>query len=200
MPVVTPDLPAYLALQADHLALMASVLGLEEEAEAWRSEARSITQRLVARHWRVRQGSFVSFFRNRPVLADTVIGLLPIVTGRLPLDVARQLVATIEDPERFWSTFPVPSVALSDPEFDPTHMWRGPTWLFTDYLLVDGLRRSGFGDAAERLRERTVRMVEQDAGTPEFFHPVLGRRPDMATATFSGTAALYLELVLGARV
>jgi glycogen debranching enzyme len=196
MPVATPDLPAYLALQADHLALMADVLGRTAEAADWRSQAEVIVRQLVARHWRVRAGSFVSFHRGRRVPADTALGLIPLITGRLPPSIASRVVASLTDPGRFWPRFPVPSVALTDPEFDPATMWRGPTWLFIDFLLVDGLRRAGFPDVAERLRARALEMVESGHGTPEYYDPLDGTRPPRATAMFSGTAALYLDLLL----
>ncbi len=197
MPVETPDLPAYLALQADHLALMAAALGDDVAASSWRSEAARTTDALVARHWDPASGSFLSLHDGVPLRSDTAIGLLPLVTGRLPHDISTRLVETLLDRERFWTTYPVPSVALRDPDFDPTRMWRGPTWLFVDYLIVDGLRRSGFSEASRTLAERAMRMVEQGTGMPEFYHPLTGARPEMASATFSGTAALYVDLLLG---
>ena len=197
MPVETPDLPAYLTLQADHLALMAAALGDDVAASSWRSEATRTTDALVARHWDPASGSFLSLHDGVPLRSDTAIGLLPLVTGRLPHDISARLVETLLDRERFWTTYPVPSVALRDPDFDPTRMWRGPSWLFVDYLIVDGLRRSGFSEASRTLAERAMRMVEQGTGMPEFYHPLTGARPEMASATFSGTAALYLDLLLG---
>jgi putative isomerase len=197
MPVVTPDLPAYLALQADHLALMAGALGREDESAAWRREAGWIVERLVARHWRARTGSFAAFHRRRHVPADTALGLIPLITGRLPRPIADRVVASLRDPRRFWPAYPVPSVALGDPEFDPRTMWRGPTWLFIDFLMVDGLRRAGYPDVAEDLRARAMRLVEQGEGMSEFYDPLDGTRPPRATAMFSGAAALYLDLLLG---
>jgi glycogen debranching enzyme len=140
----------------------------------------------------------VSLREGRDIESDTVIGLLPIVTGRLTSAIASRLVRTLLDPERFWTPYPAPSVAASDADFDPVRMWRGPSWLFIDYLLVDGLRRSGAHAAAEQLRARTLHTVAQGHGMPEFYHPLTGARPDMATATFSATAALYLDLALAA--
>lgn len=196
MPVETPDLPAYLALQADHLALMADALGDHDAALDWRRQAAVLVDVLVARHWSEEAGSFISFHDGRPLASDTVIGLIPIVSGRLSPPIAERLVATLSDPLRFWAPYPVPSVALGDPDFDPARMWRGPSWLFVDYLLVDGLARSGFADRADELRSRVRAMVEQGTAMPEFYDPTTGARPAMATATFSGTAALYLDLVL----
>jgi putative isomerase len=195
-PVATPDLPAYLCLQADCLAGIADELERPGEAAAWRSEAAAIAGRLLARHWRAGAGAFVSFRRGHIVPADTVIGLIPLITGRLPQGIAGAVVRTLTDPDRFWPAYPVPSVATSDPEFEPATMWRGPTWLFMDYLLVDGLRRAGHPEVAARLRERALRLVEQGQGTAEFYHPLDGTRPARATAMFSGAAALYLDLLL----
>ncbi len=196
MPTATPDLPAYLALQADYLAQIAGELGREADAERWRAEAATTTSRLVRRHWRASRGTFAAIHGGRVVPADTALGLMPIVTGRLPPRIAASLVASMTDPGRFWPRFPVPSVALDDPEFSRTTMWRGPTWLFLDSLFVDGLRRSGFPDVASRLRERALDMVERNPDIAEYHDPLDGSRPPRATTMFSGTAALYLDLLL----
>lgn len=196
-PVATPDLPAYLALQADHLARIAEVVGRAAEADVWRIQAEATTSRLVARSWRPRRGAFSTRRGRREVRSDTVIGLLPLITGRLSGEVARRVVASLTDPDRFWPAHPVPSVALSDPDFDRSVMWRGPTWLFMDFLFVDGLRRSGFHDEAERLRERALGLVEGGHGMSEYYDPLDGSRPPRASAMFSGTAALYVDLLLG---
>ena len=78
----------------------------------------------------------------------TPFNLFPLMTGRLPEHVTRRLVEHLTDEKEFWSRYPLPTVALNDPKFDPLTMWRGPTWVNVNYLLIEGLQRTGYVDLA----------------------------------------------------
>jgi putative isomerase len=196
LPIETPDLPAYLALQADHLARMADALGRPVEAATWRSEARVTVERLMAR-WDPSHGAFRAIRHGRPVEVDTPFGLMPIVTGRLAPAVVDGIVASLEDPARFWTHAPVATVSAADPRYSSGAMWRGPAWLFVNYLLIDGLARSGRPEVAGRLRERTLAMVAAGHGMAEYYDSQSGGSGIRAVSTFSGTAALFLDLAIG---
>ncbi len=83
--------------------------------------------------------------------ALTPFNLFPLITGRMPQAIADRLVQHLTDPTEFWTSYPVPSVALNDPKFNPLQMWRGPTWANINYLLIDGLFRSGYRHAGQGI-------------------------------------------------
>lgn len=59
-----------------------------------------------------------------------------------------RLVAHLTDERQFWTRYSVPTVAMDDPKYHPGKMWRGPTWVNVNYLLIEGLQRSGYADLA----------------------------------------------------
>jgi hypothetical protein len=81
------------------------------------------------------------------------------------------LVFHLTDPVQFWPRYPVPSVALDDPAYDPNRIWGGPTWVNENYLLIEGLGHSGFPDVARALRRSTLEMMCGRAGIYEYYHP-----------------------------
>lgn len=186
-----PDLNAYLVHQADRLADIASVVGLPADAAAWRARAAAHTDLLVNRRWTGER--FTTLVGGRPVEVGTPLGLLPLFTGRLPRPVADRLVADLGS-SRFDGAYGIPSVAFGDPAFDPEEMWRGPVWMNINYLLIDGLRRSGHPVEADRLTERCLAAVAAAGGMPEYWNPLTGRRAYQATTGFGWTAALFLDL------
>ena len=134
-------------------------------------------------------------------LAGYVVGMgprgVPLVIGGLPRDVAGELVDRhLRNRNQFWTRYPVPSVAASEPSFDPRSsslIWRGPTWVNTNWLLWRGLRRHGFDELASQLAARTITMVA-DAGLREFYNPLNGEGNG---ARSFGWSALALDMAEG---
>ena len=76
----------------------------------------------------------------------------------------------------------LPSVAPSDPQFNPRCYWRGPAWVNTAWLLNKHL-----GDS---LREPTLEAMNQN-GIYEYFHPITAE--PLGGEEFTWSAALALD-------
>jgi glycogen debranching enzyme len=88
----------------------------------------------------------------------------------------------------------VPSVPLDSAFFNPLRYWLGPTWVNTNWLIIDGLRQYGFTAEADILQDRTLQMVAK-SGMSEYFNPLNGE--PAGAANFSWTAALTIDLLKG---
>ena len=102
-----------------------------------------------------------------------------------------ELVARLQDPAAYWSAYPVPSVPLEARHFQDHRYWAGPTWVNTNWAIVDGLRRRGHEALADDLRDRTLQLVEE-GGFAEYFSPTTGT--GHGAPEFSWTAALTIDL------
>lgn len=200
MPVESPDLNTYLCLQAEALARMAHALARPEEAAAWRAQADQLCQALVDHLYDPASGLFwaqrMTEEGHERVPALTVASLLPLLTGRLPPSVRAGLLDRMADPELFWTAYPVPTVARSDPAYDPDRMWRGPVWVNVNYLLVDGLVRCGQHARARELCDRTLELVARNADIREYYNPETGTPGPRAAPGFGWSAALFIDLAV----
>lgn len=128
------------------------------------------------------------------IVSPTVATFLPLWAGVSEPARARRLIERLREPSSFWPRFPVPSVAIDAPPFDDDRYWKGPTWVNTNWIIVEGLRMYGVHDIAEDLRQRTLALVD-DAGFAEYFSALTGQ--PLGADEFSWTAALVLDLLAG---
>ena len=159
----------------------------------------SITPALVDRLWDERSGLFLDEAQpggKRP-LVDTWAGMAPLALPDLPEEIGHRLVERLLDPERYWLRHPPPSVAASDPSFEPNRgpgwklrYWRGPTWINAAWMLWIGMLRLGHEAAAREMVSRLVPMVERE-GLREYYDPRTGE--GLGAREFAWTS-LILEM------
>lgn len=132
------------------------------------------------------------FVSHNLLKVPSLATLMPLYAGSVTKKRAAELVRLIEDEHQFGTNFPIPSVPANSEWFNPVGYWQGPTWVNTNWLLIDGLRRYGYDDHADALTESTLDMVSQ-AGCYEYFNPLTGA--PAGAANFSWTAALAIDLL-----
>jgi hypothetical protein len=198
MPVESPDLNSYLCLEEDALAKIARVIGVEHDAQGWSLLAETTARRMIEQSWDARAGLFWARRNRTPITTRTPFSLFPLITGRMPPEITSHLVRQLTDPEQFWSRYPVPTVAMNDPKYNPNQMWRGPTWVNVNYLLIDGLSHTGYSELAQELRGRTLEMIGNHADIYEYYHPQTGENPPDAASIFGWSAAIFIDLAIQA--
>ena len=152
------------------------------------------TEAALEQLWDPYAGQYFSreFVSHNLIKTPTIGTLLPLYSGAISKERAKELVKMIEDEKLFCANYPIPSVPLNSEWFAPTAYWQGPTWVNTNWLIIDGLRRYGFDDHAAALTESTLEMVER-SGCYEYFNPHDGA--SAGAANFSWTAALVIDLL-----
>jgi len=133
-----------------------------------------------------------SFISHKLIEEPSIAGLLPLYAGTIAKDRAAAMIKLLADSNHFGTDFPVPSVPKSSNYFDPIKYWQGPTWINTNWLIIDGLKRYGFKDEANNLKQKTLELVKT-SGMNEYFDPQSGA--PAGAANFSWTAALALDLL-----
>jgi glycogen debranching enzyme len=118
---------------------------------------------------------------GRLLAVRTVAGLMPLLCESLTDADVSPLIAALDDPGQFATPYPAPSVAVREPSFVPGPLrwgsgpliWRGPSWINTNWLLHRALRRRGDAEWTRRLAAASAALVLR-SGFREYYHPFSG--------------------------
>lgn len=152
-----------------------------------------LTEEALEQLWEPYSGQYYSRdFVNHKLLKTTSIAtLLPLYAGSISHERAEKLVKLLEDRGVFAANYPVPSVPLSSPLFNSKAYWQGPTWVNTNWMIIQGLMNYGFDDQARELARNTLKLIKK-SGFNEYFDPINGA--PYGADNFSWTAALAIDL------
>lgn len=167
------------------LGRMLRLLNQEEEAVEFLEQANLTEQAILKKCWDDDEGIFYSLYGKSEKMArvKTVASLIPLYLDHLPARQVERLIAEhLTNPDEFWTSYPLPSVARSEPYYTPGDtplyqvklLWRGPTWVNTNWFVVKGLRKHGRHDLADHIVERMVKMISRQ-GFREYYNPESGQ-------------------------
>ena len=132
------------------------------------------------------------FITNKLIREPTIACILPLYAGTIKKDRADKLVKLLMNNRVFWLSYPVPSVPRNVRTFDQERYWQGPTWINTNWLLIDGLERMGYTTEAAALKTKTIELLREH-NIWEYYNPITGQ--GLGSADFSWSAALGIDLL-----
>lgn len=125
-------------------------------------------------------------WKSLPLKVKMFTGFLPMWCGISTVEQAEILVEKhLANEREFDSPWGIPSLARNGKMYAPEEEtsnpsnWLGPVWIIANYFVWEGLRNYGFADEANRLADKTARLLERDlelTGTlHECYHPDTGK-------------------------
>jgi len=155
----------------------------EEAARSFHQRADKVKEALIKKCYDKSDGFFYDRYgeEEKAAKVKTIKGLFPLILD-LPKPMARDLVKNhLFNQDEFDLPFAVPTVARNERSFSPAPaivakepvIWRGPTWINTNWYIVKGLKHQGYEEEAKRLIERSVELIRR-SGFREFFNPFTG--------------------------
>lgn len=155
-------------------------IGDSNKATLYFKRAESAKESLEELCWDEEDGLYydVNARGNRKIQVNTVSSLMPILLGDLEENKFDRILEHVLDPKEYWATFPVPSVAMNHSSFRPDTVggnlvWRGPTWMSSNWYLARGLIRHGRKDLALHIAKQSVELLKI-SGVREYYNPVTG--------------------------
>ena len=168
------------SIYAFGLRSLARLLQGREDDQEFLDSATRTKDALIKKCWDEEAGAFfdLSGSAERVVRVVTISSLMPLILDDLPTDIVDRLVNGLLTSEaHFWLPYPLPSVSASEPKFMPGNprgfIWRGPTWMNTNWFISHGLRRHGYPELADIIVAKSYELIE-NGGFREYYNPYNG--------------------------
>ncbi|WIB65965.1 trehalase family glycosidase [Curtobacterium sp. MCBD17_040] len=195
--VESPDLLAYLIVQMDILAAVASRLGLPREAAEWRSRSDGLLSAMLREFWDGEMFIARDARTARPIRTRSLLHWIPVILGRrLPSDVLERAVRAVGTTGPFLGEWGLATEQFDSPDFRARGYWRGPIWAAPTYMIVSALSEVGEGDLARDIATRFVRMVDEN-GIHENYDAVSSSGNDAPMLTWTAGVFQILSEMLG---
>jgi mannosylglycerate hydrolase MGH1-like protein len=197
-------------------AELATQAGHPEDATDFSKLADEAEQQILTEMWfpeaRGGKGAFYALNKDgSPIEEISISNLFPLVLPHLSEEQLESLLGLMDG--SFNVPFPLPSVATDSRNYDPhrrewDRLWRGPTWIPTNWYLVErGLRlqlsradlahRPDLLERCDRWANRTARssrvLVDTDdpKGPREHYDPVTGAAQRLRVEIFAMSALAH---------
>ncbi len=192
VPIESPDLIAFLALQTEVLSEVAARLGKSDDAQQWQARSAELLGKLLAEFWRGDHFVARQAHSHREIEAESLLLYLPIILGkRLPPDVQKALVAGLKQPGAFLTEYGLATERISSADYEKDGYWRGPIWAPSTMIIVAGLVEMGEVEFAKEVSQRFCRMAAR-YGMAENFDPLSGM--GLRDRAYSWTSSVFLIL------
>jgi glycogen debranching enzyme len=182
------------------LAQLCLEIGESDAAKVYEARADKASKSLEELCWNEDDGLYygVNGKENKQIKVNTFTSLMPILLPDLDQRKVDLLIRHITDPAEYWAEYPIPSVAMNHPTYRPetvggTLVWRGPSWMNSNWYLARGLQRHGRLDLATHIANQSIAMVKK-SGFREYYNPQTANghgAPDFSWST------ILLDLVMG---
>lgn len=121
---------------------------------------------------------------------------VPLVAGLYTQAEAEWIIEEyLKNSKEFASRYRVPTVSLSEESYSPLESewglawehpnWRGPVWIASNWFVYRGLKKYGFDEEAEAIKEVSLELVMRE-GCREYYHPETGKGMGAQSFTWAG--------------
>ena len=181
---------------------LSGLLGFDDKKDEIRSwNEKSIVQ-LNTKLYKPETGAYAYFDlkSGKSINKLTSSCLIPLITSAPEKNQIESMIGLLTGPEFSGEEkdhFLCPSYDSTAVDFDKKRYWRGPVWVNMNWLLIQGLKRHGHFELADKIIVDTIDLILEN-GFFEYFDPkkekAIEEKHGYGSDRFSWTASLLIDL------
>lgn len=178
-------LNALLVNAAECVYTIAELLGNKRDAGFYLRFYEELKQRIQNNLWDEDAGIYKSkTWDGRAIEALGPMNFYPLLAGIPTRKQARYMVQKyLQNPQKFWGKYILPTVARDHPAFQDQNYWRGRIWGPTNYLVFEGLRRYRFAKVFREFANKScslfMKEFEKSSHIYENYNAITGEGDDV---------------------
>ncbi len=168
------------------LSKIAKYLNKEKDSKCFKKKSDLIKKAMKKRM--KRNGIFYSCFGKDHKIIDvkTWAIFLPMLVSLYSKKEREFLIENyLYNKNEFFTKFLIPTVAKSEPSYDPKGFWRGPVWISVNWFLFRAFKKAGYFNEAKLLKDASIKLLKNE-GFREQFNPETGRGMGAKNFTWGG--------------
>ncbi|MCX7885332.1 MAG: hypothetical protein N2448_09955 [Caloramator sp.] len=186
IPIETPDLNAYIAIQCECLYKMASLLEKQQEADFWYKMYKKILAKTI-NMWEDNKFHALDENHNK-VITDSLQLLMPIILeNRLPKNMLNAMADNIKN--NFITDFGISTESLKSKEFNEDGYWKGAVWAPVVYLIAEAFKETDYLEISKKIKISFLNMANESY-MEENFSPITGK--GQRDSGFAWTSSVFL--------
>ena len=179
LPYSSPEVNSMVYCDLVYLAKIADKLGRSAESAKLAGEAEELRERVNAYLWHPEDHCYYDKDRHGNWIKINSDAQMRALNCGLPTNDMAEVMFTehILNPDRFWTPFPLPSVAADDEAHLPNgdSAWHGPTLCLTPTRAFRAFKNYGYDDDLIEMARRIVRHIAARATFPQQWNPHTGK-------------------------
>jgi glycogen debranching enzyme len=181
---------AIYAKNLDELSGLCAIAG-DPDAEKYASLSIKVINRMIEVMYDEEDAAFYDVFGrdNRKLKIMTPTIFYPVIINHISSDLGKKVIVRhFNNSREFKAPFPIPSLAVNDPAFNPEQsifLWRGPTWIINNWFMHKYLINSEQHENAGTLMKSMIDLVEK-SGFREYYNPFTGEGYGAHDFTWAG--------------
>jgi len=192
-PAEGPDLSAFLVIQMDVLADLAKKLDKQSDAVSWKRRADETLQKMIARFWNgdkfvTKKASTEEYTKE----SQSLMSYLPLLLGkRLPDNIRIKMISDLKKPGYLITNYGIATESPGSKLYVPDGYWRGPVWAPTTMIIVEGLKKCGEKELADKIAQNFCETCKIH-GFAENFNALTGE--PLRDPAYTWTTSVFLVL------
>ena len=160
--IFSPDFNTYIYLGRYLIKKMAKELKNNQIFKEYELREK-ILKKEIKNMWDNNLEIFVDkYIDGERIYVKTPGGMIPMLALIPNKNQSKKIISHLLNPKEFWTDFPIPTLSLDDPFFNPQDeyqgYWNGRVWPNINWLIIEALLRNNFLNIAKKLIERTINL------------------------------------------
>lgn len=155
------DLTVFMAREHQAMARLLEKVGSDPTPHS--TKAQALISHIENDFWNDELGIYtdIDHATSTSTNIEAVTGFLPLLLGSPSPNRITRLQAALNDPNRFGTTLPLPTLSRRHNNLYAKDMWKGPVWINTNWMVAEGFRTCGHPQTHHHIKTQTLNAMQQ---------------------------------------